>query len=160
MQHLLDQYYTKLEEIKTLKGISALLNWDQENQMPPKAIESRAKQSAMIEKLIHQKNTAKDYKDLVYELYEKQDKLSEIDKRSLYLSKKELDKSFKLPAEFVENFANLKSRAQQAWAEAKAKDIFTDFKPLLKEMFDYTKQYANLIDNSKPIYDVLLDDYE
>jgi len=160
MRELLSKYYKLLEEIKSLKGIVALLSWDQENQMPPLAVSSRAKQRGLIEKLVHQKLTSSDYIKIVFELNSKKELLNSIDSRSVSISNKEIIKSLKLPSDFVEEFANLKSKTQQAWIDAKTNEDFKLYQPLLEEMFEYTRRYAAYIDDSKPIYDVLLDDYE
>ena len=44
----------------------------------------------------------------------------------------------------------------------KARDAanFSQFAPVLQEWVDLLKKYATAIDSSRPIYDVLLDDYE
>ena len=44
----------------------------------------------------------------------------------------------------------------------KARDAadFSQFAPVLEEWVDLLKKYATAIDSSRPIYDVLLDDYE
>ena len=44
----------------------------------------------------------------------------------------------------------------------KARDAsdFSQFAPVLQEWVDLLKKYAGAIDSSRPIYDVLLDDFE
>jgi len=160
MNKTLEKYYSLLEEMKHLNSISALLSLDQETNMPPLAIEGRSKQMGYVEKLIHSKITAPEYINTINSLYDQYDDLSEIDKRSVLLSKREMDRSTKLSSQFVEEFAEIKSKAQNAWFDAKQKEDYGIFKPLLQKTFEYTSRYADLIDNSKKIYDVLLDDYE
>ncbi|MDA3950932.1 MAG: carboxypeptidase M32 [Spirochaeta sp.] len=62
-----------LQELRTLDGearllehTAAVLNWDQETYMPEQAVEERAGQQALLQSLIHQRNTS----DRVGELLE------------------------------------------------------------------------------------------
>jgi len=160
MQKQLKEYKKTLMELKRLEGISALLEWDQENQMPAKSIKSRSETSALIAKITHEKSTNKQFGDLINELYENSDKLDPVEKRSIEVTKKNYDKVVKLPTEFVEEFSKLRSLAQSAWVEAKAKENYLHFEPYLKKIIKFSRDYARYIDKKKPIYDVLLDDYE
>ena len=48
----------------------------------------------------------------------------------------------------------------QKWVKARDAADFSQFAPVLEEWVDLLKKYATAIDSSRPIYDVLLDDYE
>ena len=48
----------------------------------------------------------------------------------------------------------------QKWVKARDAADFSQFAPVLEEWVDLLKKYATAIDPSRPIYDVLLDDYE
>ena len=48
----------------------------------------------------------------------------------------------------------------QKWVKARDDADFSQFAPVLQEWVDLLKSYATAIDSSRPIYDVLLDDYE
>jgi carboxypeptidase Taq len=160
MKDKLQKYYKTLAELKSLEGISNLLEWDQEAVMPQSSVEARADKVAIIGKLMHEKSVELDHVNLVNELSDNRDQLDPIDQRSVEVTKTELEKETKLPTEFVEEFSKNKSLSQQAWYEAKMKEDFSIFLPYLEKMFEYTKQYANYVDPTKPIYDVLLDGYE
>lgn len=160
MQKIIKKYKEKLSEIKKLESIAALLEWDQENQMPPKSILERSEASALIYKLIHEKITDKNFCDLINELHANIEELDPVEKRSIEVLKKNLDKSTKIPTKFVEEFSKLKSLSQSAWVEAKTKEDYSIFKPYLKDMVRMSKEYSTYIDSTKPTYDVLLDDYE
>src|SRR5260221_7332401 len=156
----INEYYERLKELKSLRGVTALLSWDQETEMPENAINERASQSALMEKLLHQRSTNKSFVKLVNDLYEKKDDLNDIDRRSVEVSKRDLDKNIKLPDKFVEESAELRSKAQNAWVHAKKNEDFSAFAPFVDAMFENKRKYAEFIDSSKPIYDVLLDDFD
>lgn len=156
----LERYYELLYEQKLLGGISGLLSWDQETKMPVKNTEFRSEQRAYISKLAHFKATDPEFVDLVNGLYEHKDEFDQVDARSIELSKRDLDRSTKLPSEFVEEFSKVTSLAHEAWISAKTKEDFQIFKPHLEKIIELTKKQVSYIDDSKPIYDVLLDDYE
>ena len=48
----------------------------------------------------------------------------------------------------------------QKWVKARDEADFSQFAPVLQEWVDLLKKYATAIDSSRPIYDVLLDDFE
>ena len=48
----------------------------------------------------------------------------------------------------------------QKWVKARDEADFIQFAPVLQEWVDLLKKYAGAIDSSRPIYDVLLDDFE
>lgn len=159
MKKKIDIYYELLNEIKTLSSSLSLLQWDQETKLPQNGNQYRAEQISQISSLVHEKSTSKKYQDVVEELSE-DDSLSEVDRRSIEVSKRELDKTINLPKEFVKEFSKTKSLAHQTWVESKRREDFSIFKPSLEKIIKLTKEYAGYIDSSKPIYDVLLDDYE
>ena len=48
----------------------------------------------------------------------------------------------------------------QVWVKARDAADFNQFAPVLQEWVDLLRKYAAAIDPSRPIYDVLLDDFE
>ena len=65
MNQKLEELKALLAEISDLSGISSLVNWDKETQMPRGGIETRAVQGATLARIIHQKSTAPELKDLL-----------------------------------------------------------------------------------------------
>jgi carboxypeptidase Taq len=157
---LIDQYYHKIQEMKLLTSVANLLEWDQQNQMPPKATKARADKLALINKLHHERMIDKEFARILNNVYEQRDTLSDIDRRSVEFTKRQYDKKAKLPTAFVEKFSRATSHGHTSWVEAKEKEDFSLFQKDLQTILDLSKQYADYIDNSKPVYDVLTDDYE
>ena len=57
MEEKLDLLNKKIAEIASLNGIQALLDWDQQVNMPPGGVEDRSNQAALIGELIHHRST-------------------------------------------------------------------------------------------------------
>lgn len=160
MQTPTTRYYQKLKEIKLLGNVANLLEWDQQNQMPPRATKARADKLALINTLRHERFTNTEFTNILNALVEIKDTLSPIDKRSVEFTKRQHDKKIKLPSSFVEEFSRATSHAHTSWVEAKQKEDFSLFEKDLQTIIDLSKKYADYIDSTKPAYDVLVDDYE
>ena len=74
--------------------------------------------------------------------------------------KRQRDKRVKLPQTLVEELARAAVLGQQAWQEARQKDDFPSFRPLLERMIDLKRQQAEALGYSGCPYDALLDEYE
>ena len=58
MPDKLNELKTRLAEVDDLQQAAALLDWDQQTQMPPAGAQARAEQSATLQKIAHEKFTA------------------------------------------------------------------------------------------------------
>eukprot|EP00976_Prorocentrum_cordatum_P110329 1195178-Prorocentrum_minimum.AAC.4 len=71
-----------------------------------------------------------------------------------------LEKTTALTKDIAERSAELGSTGYQAWVKAREESDFSKFAPLLEQWVDLLKEKCHLIDPSRPVYDVCLDDYE
>lgn len=127
--------------------------------MPPKAIEERSSQLALLEGLAHQKAVNPEIGALLDALEAKSD-LSEDEKAYVRVVRRDYDRETKLPEAFVTEYAKAASLSQAAWADAKKNNDFETFKPHLSRMVELNKKKAHYLNpNAKP-YDVLLDLFE
>ncbi|MCX8014237.1 MAG: carboxypeptidase M32, partial [Rectinema sp.] len=139
--------------------IGSLLGWDQETYMPPRAIEERSSQLALIEGLAHQKATNPEIGELLASLESKSD-LTDDERAYIRVVRRDYDREVKFPQEFVTEYAKAASMSQAAWADAKRKNDYAAFKPHLARMIELNQEKAAYLNpNAKP-YDVLLDLYE
>uniref|UniRef100_A0A7S0WIZ3 Carboxypeptidase n=1 Tax=Pyramimonas obovata TaxID=1411642 RepID=A0A7S0WIZ3_9CHLO len=65
-----------------------------------------------------------------------------------------------LTKDIAERSAELSSKGYQAWVKARQESDFALFAPMLEQWVDLLKEKCHLIDASRPVYDVCLDDYE
>ena len=59
--------------------------------------------------------------------------------------KRQRDKRVKLPQTLVEELARATILGQQAWQEARQKDDFASFRPLLERMIELKRQQAEAL---------------
>jgi|SRR5579859_284735 len=157
---LLQKYYEKLTVLRAFESAQSILSWDRETYIPKGAAVDRGETMSVLAGFTHELFTDKKFVQVVDGLLEHRDELSPLEKRSLHLVKRDLDKSTKLPKEFVEETQTVMNAGHTAWLEAKAKDDFEIFRPLLAKVVENRRQYAEYLQPNKNPYDVNLDDYE
>jgi len=70
------------------------------------------------------------------------------------------DKSVKVPADWVAEFARVTATAHHGWEEARAQNNFAHFSPHRARILELRQQYAHIFTPFDHVYDPLLDDYE
>ncbi len=150
----------------TLKGIGALLSWDQETGMPAGAIDARADQTALISELEHEVWISDHFQSTLSQLIDlksgelKDNTLSEPEQTAVRLIYKDWKHAKALPSDFVSRYADATSRCQHAWADARAANDFKQFAPHLAAIVDLTKEKASYFPGFTCVYDALLDEFE
>jgi carboxypeptidase Taq len=157
-------------EIGLLGHIDALLGWDQETYMPPKAVDERAEQMALVQALAHERATAGEIGDLLAALGSTTEtplgdpSLGERERAYLRVLRRSYDRDTKLPAELVAELARETSLSQAAWVEARAKNDFPAFAPHLERMVELKREQAACLSGGSvggaTRYDALLDLFE
>ncbi|EFJ40298.1 hypothetical protein VOLCADRAFT_108221 [Volvox carteri f. nagariensis] len=151
----------RLKEISSLNGISGLLDWDEMVMMPPGAAASRGSQKAVLAGVLYDKETDPQLGALLDSLKAAPPgTLDEVQAAVVRDAAREYVKRTALPKELAQRIAKLKSEAYGAWVKARTESDFSVFAPFLKQWIEISKEKAKLIDPTKPVYDVLLDDYE
>ncbi len=162
MKESLDFIYKEQKELSIIKGVAALLGWDQMTYMPPKGAQERSEQSAFISKLAHERIVSDKLWNHINVLSKSNnfDKLSDINRAVVSRLKKDVEKARKIPSDFVERFSKTTTLAYSAWEGARKKADFSIFSPLLEKIIDLEKEYCGYINLPGPRYNSLLDDYE
>ena len=146
-------------KIMQLKGIEALLSWDQETILPEKANDYRSQQMGLMSSIIQEEATKDEFREAVESL-ECEEDLSIEDRALVRYWKRFFKTEANLPISFVKNEGEVLGRAHQAWVKARRDDDFSYFAPYLEELINISKQKAKLISPEKDTYDTLLDLYE
>ncbi len=145
-----------------LASIDAVLGWDERTQMPSAGAEHRAEQSTVLAGLIHQRWVDPKFGQQLAELAESfltadpQTDAAVVVRRL----KRQYDKKVKLPQTLVEELARTAVLGQQAWQEARQKDDFPSFRPLLEKTIALKREQAEALGYPQCPYDALLDEYE
>lgn len=169
--NLTQQHYTefldKSKEIKILKSLSMLVDWDQETYMPSGGLELRSMQKAYLETLAHKELTSSGSEELLEKMIDletgviySEHGLDADQIANLKLWREDLIKAKKLPESFVKRLAETTSQAVAIWGQARDTNDFELFAPHLNTIIDLIKEKARYIGYNHHPYDALLDDYE
>ena len=167
-ESLTSSYKKLMEKVKKLfilESTAAIVVWDMETKMPPKAIKLRSLQLAMLSRIGHKMSTDPEIGKLLEEImrHREHDSLGDIQKRNLYLIKKHYDEQTKLPEELVVETARQQAMTIDTWKKAKAAKDFSMFKPELEKLLDLRKRAAEILMDVKRTatpYDALIDIFE
>lgn len=155
----------KVHDIIVLQSATAVVHWDMETMMPPKAVQLRSQQLAMLSRITHKMITDSEIGKLIEAIMKHPDyeKLTEVQKRNVYLIKKEYDEQTKLPEKLVAELAKQRAITTNVWKRAKAAKDYSIFKPELEKLVELSKEAAEIlmkVKETKTPYDALLDIYE
>lgn len=162
MEPKLDQLKSIAADLVDLGRIVGVLGWDQQVYMPPAGAESRGHQLALIQRLIHERQTSPELGKLLDELkpYAAGLDPDSDDARLVKVAVRAYDNAVRIPTSLVEELARVATRANMAWVEARQKSDFTIFQPHLEKIVELTLQYASYFPEMEHPYDALLDNFE
>jgi len=156
----LEFYYKRLTDLCLHHGVMALMGWDMNVCMPPGGAPARAEQIRYMSLRSHELVTDPEFANVVDELYERIDSLSEDDRISVKFTKKALDKARKLPPDFVAESAKTRALSHDAWVKARPANDFAAVKPFLEKMVEQARKRSELWGYEEHPYDALLDCYD
>jgi carboxypeptidase Taq len=146
-------------EASLLSATSALLAWDQETYMPAGAGNRRADQLELVARLSHERATDERIADWLAQCDNTPGDDSQ--QAAVREMQRDYDRATKLPSKLVAELAATESRAQQAWATARDKSNFAEFKPWLEKMVTLQQQKADCLKlDGQTRWDALADLYE
>ncbi|MDH5495321.1 MAG: hypothetical protein OEY24_06430, partial [Candidatus Bathyarchaeota archaeon] len=117
-----DKLMAKAKDVTILQTVESVVHWDMETKMPPKAINLRSQQLAMLSQIEHRMSTDPEIETLLSKIEKHVDygSLNELKKRNVYLIRKYYDEQTKLPEELVVETARQQAIAINVWKKAKA----------------------------------------
>jgi len=153
-----EDYKTHCSKIADVAYSISILNWDQEVMMPKKSADRRAQQVATLAGILHELNVDKGFGNLL-NILSKSD-LNDEESRNIKETLKEYNRNKKYTTEFVQLMSKTTSKSFTAWQEAKAKNDFSIFAPLLEELVDLKRQECEIIGYKGHPYDAMLGLFE
>ena len=156
---------TKARDFYILTWTESLVDWDRETKMPPRGITLRSEQLAQLSQIEHKMTTDPEMGALLDKIEKHPDyeTLSELQKRNVYLMRKNYDEQTKLPEKLVVETAKQQAIAVDVWKKAKAARNYSMFEPELQRLFELKKQAAEILMEVKKTatpYDALIDFFE
>ncbi len=139
-----------------------LLVWDSRTMMPAGAAAARGRQVATLTRLARDLACDDDMMRRL-EVAERDVAVAgvpEIDRAAVRQVRDAVDAHRRIPAELVERRARLQASATQSWIDARARDDFASFEPLLAETMVLARALADALGWSEHPYDALVNLYE
>jgi carboxypeptidase Taq len=164
---LLEKLHGVDREYHHLGKTLALLQWDEETCLPPKGVEERAEQLALLQGIAHERLVAPVVGRSLAELGSTAENprgdegLPALERDFLRVMRRAYDREVKLPVDFVSAAARAEGLSQAAWTRARRNNDFAAFLPHLRTMIDIARQKARYWGYPEArLYDGLLDLYE
>jgi carboxypeptidase Taq len=133
-----------------------------ETMMPPKAVEQRSQQLALLSRIKHKMSITPQTEKLLNAITAnpQYDALGEVEKRNVYLTRKNYDEQTQLPEKLVSETAKQQAITVNTWKKAKAAKTFAMLKPELEKLVALKKQTAEIlmqVKQTRTPYDALTD---
>ena len=150
------------KELGVLNSCAAVLNWDHQTYMPRNGGALRGEQMAFLAALAHQKFTDPKVGELLgaveaSELVRDPEADAAANAREL---RRAYDRATKIPQALVEALARVTTQAQQVWEEAKKKNDYASFQPVLAQVVALKREEAQAVGFTGHPYNALIEEYE
>ena len=160
-----DKLMKTIKEIPILQSAISIINWDMETKMPPKGINLRSKQLALLSGIEHKMTTNPKISNLLDKIEGHPDfrSFNALQRRNIYLIRKNYNEQTKLPANLVIETERQRAITIAVWKKAKTLKNFSLFKPELEKLVELKKNAADFLMDVKGVhnpYDALIDIFE
>ncbi|MBT9383281.1 carboxypeptidase M32 [Pseudooceanicola sp. CBS1P-1] len=146
------------KDTEALAQVSGRLSWDQETMMPRGAGHQRGEETAALESVLHARRTDPRLGDWLAACEGQE--MSQADAAKLRLIRRSYERSVKIPERLAVELARVTSLAQGQWAEAREKDDFAAFAPVLSRVIALRQEEGAALAGEGTPYDALIADYE
>ncbi|MGD6807326.1 MAG: carboxypeptidase M32 [Candidatus Bathyarchaeia archaeon] len=155
----------RTKDVMVLSTAEGIIHWDMETMMPPKAVQQRSEQLALLSRIHHKLATDPEIGKLLSAIKTspEYEKIGQIEKRNIYLINKSYLEQTALPEKLVGDLAMQEAVTVNAWKKAKAKNDFQLYKGELQKLFELSKQAAEIlmkVKGTKTAYEALIDNFE
>jgi carboxypeptidase Taq len=139
-----------------------LLDWDANTVMPASGTQTRGHQIATLTGLAASILSSESLRAAIDDASEEIAAAPPDDyrRRALEQTKAAVDILSRVPGRLLSDIAELRTNAQQAWAEARRQSDFSRFAPFLERTFALQRELAKAIGYSKHPYDALIERYD
>jgi len=148
-----------MQKIADLKYASAVLQWDQETYMPAMGAKYRGQQIASLSELSHRYFTSKEFGRLLRSL-QNDPSLSPVQQKNVEQSLRDYERQLKLPAALVREMSEMVNASFHAWIDARRKNDFRTFEPVLSKLVALKIKEAEYIGYENNRYDALMQEFD
>ncbi len=150
----------RLREISDLGSVGAVLGWDQSTYLPVGGSAARARQSALLSGLRHQKATDPELGRLLESLERESGQLDpdRMQAALLRVARRDFDRATRVPASFVTELTRHTGETYDAWTRARPAGDFAGLAPKLEKTLDLSRQYAAYFSEFAHPMDIFVDE--
>jgi carboxypeptidase Taq len=148
----------RLSEIYDLNAAGSLLSWDEATYMPAGGAAARGRQSALLQRLAHERFVDPALGKLIDGLEARADALAAADVSLIRVVRRDYEKAVKVPAAYVARAYAHGSASYNAWIRARPENDFAAMIPLLEKTLDLSREYASFFAPYDHIADPMIDD--
>lgn len=162
MEKTLHAFRELIGKIKAYEEAVSVLYWDMRTGAPRKGIQGRSAVVGMLSAEMFRLSVSDEMGRYLEELGATGtlEKLDETNRRLVEETRKDYERSKKIPPELHREFVVLTSQAEAVWEEAKRKADFASFQPYLEKIVDFSRRFVALWGHEGHPYNTLLDQYE
>ncbi len=146
--------------IWALGHASSIMGWDSETYMPKQGYRDRAIASSELSTLSKKLMTDPEMLRLIDKAEEKLEDLNDFEKGVVRILRRGVRIYTQLPDDLIREIAKTRQEARVKWADAKIKDDFEIFRPMLEKVVNLSIQVAEHLGYEDNRYDALLDLFE
>lgn len=157
-QHL-KGFKEELQKLEYLNSALGVLYWDMRVGIPRKSVPYRGQVLGYLSGEIYKVQTSEKMKNYI-EYFNKENELDDITKSMVENAQKIYNQTKKIPEDKYKEYTILTSNAEAVWEEAKDKSDYNLFKPYLKKIIEFQKEFIGYWGYKDNKYDTLLDFYE
>ena len=158
----LNQLRQLTAELANLGCIQALLDWDQQVNMPRGGMEDRSAQAALVAGIMYDRATSPQLGTLIEDLASEIPDINADDDlaREIKVAKRDFEHISRIPREKLIEFVMVTSQAHEVWVQARQNNDFASFAPHLTRIVEMRREQAELFKPYDHPYDPLLMEYE
>lgn len=147
-----------LREIDDLRRAGGVLAWDQETNMPPAGVRSRARHLSTLSRLAHERMTSEATGELLAEAERAvEDQPYDSDDRSLVrVARRDRDQAVMLPTRLVAELVHAGAEARPVWVQARKENDWAAFAPALDRNVRLQREAADALGWKRKRYDALV----
>lgn len=149
-------------KIRSYQEAVGLIYWDMRTGLPKKGVESRSQVVGVLSGEMFKLSVSDEMGGYLAALEQPEYavQLDAISKKMVEESRREYDRSKKIPPEKYQDYVVLTSQSEAAWEEAKENSDWATFQPYLERIVAFNQEFIDLWGYKGTKYNTLLDMYE
>ncbi|AFZ67152.1 carboxypeptidase M32 [Deinococcus peraridilitoris] len=149
----------RVQEITDLTSVGAVLGWDRSTYLPAGGAPARARQSALLARLRHQKATDPALGTLLSRLERERTHLDPdgLEARLIEVARHDFDRATRVPDAFVVQLSQHANETYGAWTRARPENDFAGLVPRLERTLELSRQYATFFPEFDHPMDIFVD---